>query len=63
MEKTNVYTVPNTPKFCQARRHQVFLETLVEDVGPTRESHIVLYVVDALVRLNASVKKWLEIVD
>ena len=30
----------------------------MEDVGPTRESHIVLYVVDALVRLNASVKKW-----
>jgi len=34
----------------------------VEDVGPTkapmRGSHIGLYVVDALVRLYASVKKW-----
>ena len=34
----------------------------VEDVGPTttplRESHIVLYAVDAFVRLHASFKKW-----
>ena len=33
-----------------------------EDVGPTtaplRESHIVLYAVDALVRLHTSFKKW-----
>jgi uncharacterized protein YjiS (DUF1127 family) len=34
----------------------------MEDVGPTtaplRESHFVLYAVDALIRLHASFKKW-----